>query len=118
MRELWKRLLPAALAVGVVTGCAGGSGVKEPPVREHWEVLRREERLPAVGSRWYPQRVEELIPRSDYGELVPFAGAVFYVTYPGALEEAAYPTTLYGLMTLDGAVVLDPVCTSIEQMSN
>ena len=117
MRELWKRLLPAALAVGVVTGCAGGSGVKEPPVREHWEVLRREERLPAVGSRWYPQRVEELIPRSDYGELVPFAGAVFYVTYPGALEEAAYPTTLYGLMTLDGAVVLDPVCTSIEQMS-
>ena len=52
MRELWKRLLPAALAVGVVTGCAGGSGVKEPPVREHWEVLRREERLPAVGSRW------------------------------------------------------------------
>ena len=127
--RLWR---PACLGLAalLLAGCAGpapaSSQGETPPaasngVEEHWSVLgEREERLPAVGSRWSEGPMEEVTPGPDYGELVPFIGAVCHLYYPGEDDTAfrdTYPTYLYGLMTADGQVVLDPVCTSCIQMS-
>lgn len=113
------------------SGSPDGSGDASAPqtpqfhVQADWSVLEEEEAqpLPAVGSRWYEGAAETLTPREDYGTLVPYAGALCYLTYPwmgeaGQEEPAdAYPSNLYGLMTLDGRVVLDPVCSSISRAS-
>lgn len=59
-------------------------------------------------TRRYAEFTDALIPADDYGPLIPFPGAV--VTRPsedgwGWMEDYS----LYGLMTLDGEVVVDPV---------
>ncbi|MBQ8027703.1 MAG: WG repeat-containing protein, partial [Clostridia bacterium] len=51
--------------------------------------------------RWYTDFTDTLIPRDDYGELVVFIG--------GYKEDMDYYGYRYGLMTLDGKVVIDPV---------
>ena len=61
--------------------------------------------------------MEELTPAPDYGALVPFAGAAYYLSgYDGSWADD-FPNYLYGLMTLDGCAVLDPVCDSISRLS-
>ena len=61
--------------------------------------------------------MEELTPAPDYGALVPFAGAAYYLGgYDGSWADD-FPNYLYGLMTLDGCAVLDPVCDSISRLS-
>lgn len=60
--------------------------------------------------RWYAEYTDTLIPRDDYGELFIFTGG--YVR-----GERGYTDTRYGLMTLDGKIVVDPVYTSYKLMS-
>ena len=58
---------------------------------------------PLIGSRWYDNYTDTLIPRDDYGRLIPYAGV--------RLSTSEFATTgcLYGLMTREGQVVVDPV---------
>ena len=59
-------------------------------------------------------------PSPDYGELVPYAGAGYYLVYPdgeGGTVQSPSLSTLYGLMTVDGCAVLDPVCTGVYASS-
>ena len=112
------------LCAGLLSGCAGPAGEAAPApgpnVEEHWSVLEETGRLPAVGSRWRAGPMEELTPGPNYGALIPFAGAGYYRVYPGGEDGAVQSpslSTLYGLMTLDGCVVLDPVCDFISRLS-
>lgn len=114
-----QRIFAGLLCAGLLSGCAGPAWAADPGpnVEEHWSVLEETGRLPAVGSRWRDGPMEELTPAPDYGALVPFAGAAYYLSgYDGALADD-FPNYLYGLMTLDGCAVLDPVCDSISRLS-
>ncbi len=137
-----KTVLPLALAAALLAGCAGpasgggqdisasgslpasGSTSSQPAqegkqiqVQVDWSVLEeREEELPAIFHRWYPDYTDTLIPRTDYGLLIPFAGAAAVVGSPQS-EEYNYTSNCYGLMTGEGQVVLDAVCSSIYRAS-
>ena len=116
---LSRSALPALACAALLAGCAAPAQPESnpgPSVEEHWEMLEETSRLPAVGERWYSRPVDEVLPNSDYGSLLPFAGAAYTLIYPGDVGDS-YPSYLYGLMTLEGAVVLDPVCASIRQAS-
>ena len=65
---------------------------------------------PEVGGRYYPDYTAELKPADDYGGLVPYAGL--------RLSDDWYVDTgcLYGLMTRDGRVVVDPVYSQVSVM--
>lgn len=126
MRSDWRAGIPVLLAAALLAGCsapAPGDRSSAPPdsgVAEHWSVLEEGDRLPAVGTRWREGPMEELIPSPDYGELVPCAGAGYYLVYPdgaGGTVQSPSLSALYGLMTVDGCAVLDPVCTSIDGAS-
>ena len=40
-----------------------------------WSKLEEREALPEpIGSRWYEDYTGELLPREDYGPLIPYAG--------------------------------------------
>ena len=110
-------ILAWALAAGLLAGCTAPAS-SQPP-EESKSILEEapvEEGLSPVGSRWYEEPVEEVIPSPDYGELVPYVGAVYYQMLPGENGEQVQdtaPSSLFGLMTLEGQVVLDPVCTGI-----
>lgn len=56
-----------------------------------------------VGKRWYEEYTDHLIACEDYGELIPFVGAV------GTKGEYFSDRFVYGLMTENGIVVTDPV---------
>lgn len=58
-------------------------------------------------TRRYEEFTDTLIPADDYGPLVPFPGAV--VTRPEEDGWGLEDYNLYGLMTLEGEVVVDPV---------
>ena len=79
--------------------------------------------LPDIGKyksadspRMFDKYVDNLIPRSDYGELMPYLGSV--VQYETAEVEDVYMSEMirgyYGLCTVDGVIVTDPVYDSIE----
>ena len=124
-----KRWAALALSCVLLAGCAkwdgsqtaAGTSASSPPsgpnVQVDWSVLTEETPLPAVGERWYTDYTPELIPSADYGPLLPFKGAVG-MTLAWWEEEPAYtsPSWFYGLMTLDGTLVMDPVCTSISRL--
>ena len=119
-----QQIFAGLLCAGLLSGCAGPAGEASPApgpnVEEHWSVLEETGRLPAVGSRWRDGPMEELTPGPNYGALIPFAGAGYYRVYPGGEDGAVQSpslSTLYGLMTLDGCVVLDPVCDFISRLS-
>ncbi len=112
-----------ALAGVLLVGCAPkeDSAPPLPPgpnVQTDWSVLKKEEALPAVGGRLYEQYTPELIPRNSYGPLLPFAGSQG-MTLAWWEEDPAYtsPTWFYGLMTQDGTLVMDAVCSSITRCS-
>lgn len=140
-----KSLLSLSLACLLLAGCAGpaspdGSGSSgsqsagtpgdtsqvAPPevqyqVQTDWSVLEGQasgDQLPAVQSRWYPEYTDRLIPDGGYGTLVPFAGARVY-TRTWWEEDGGYssPSLLYGLMTVEGKVVMDAVCSAIYRLS-
>ena len=87
-----QQIFAGLLCAGLLSGCAGPAGEAAPApgpnVEEHWSVLEETGRLPAVGSRWRDGPMEELTPAPDYGALVPFAGAAYYLSgYDGALAD-------------------------------
>ena len=138
-----RRILPALLlALGLLAGCSapggssaqsassqpqgaqsasspqtGGDNVK---VQTDWSVLEGDEELPpAVVNRWYDRYTDHLIPRDDYGTLLPFAGArVILQPLEGEIPDPDYiaSSSLYGLMTQEGTVVMDPVCTAVYRV--
>lgn len=65
--------------------------------------------LAAAGIR---ERVEQLRPSQEYGQLVPFEGAAGYFSW----QADNWPETLIGLMTTGGKVVMDPVCSEISRL--
>ena len=73
-------------------------------------------------GRWYPQTVTELIPRTDYGPLYSYVGAIVQSveqwTDPNGVEQtqlSPWTTPVYGLMTRDGKIVTDPVYQGVYQ---
>ena len=58
---------------------------------------------PLAGGRWYDDYMEDLIPRDNYGMLIPYAGQRVENEMFLAID------CVYGLMTRDGLVVTDPV---------
>lgn len=63
---------------------------------------------PLVGGRWYEEYTDHLITGEDYGTLIPYAGE----RHAQGME--VDDGCLYGLMTRDGRVVVDPVYTSVQ----
>ena len=61
-------------------------------------------------ERWYPETTLEVIPRGDYGELLPFIGG----QNRGEWGDTEY---YYGLCTKDGKIVCDPVFIDYETYS-
>ena len=68
------------------------------------------------GGRWYPEFTDSLIPREDYGPLVPYWGSLAYPVQrwedsTGETQEYWYDwgDAYYGLMTREGKIVVDPV---------
>ena len=92
-----------------------------PAVWADWSKLGQggSETFADIGGRFYPNHTKNLIPRDDYGTLIPFVGAQVYpfleYEYNGIIESHSdyLPTALYGLMTRDGRVVMDTRCTGI-----
>ena len=110
---LFLLLLWAALLAGCALN-SGPSASSGPNVQTDWSVLEDDPTpLPDIRSRWYPEYMDHLLPRDDYGPLAPFQGASSYYTW------AEYPwlTPLMGLITSNGKVVMDPVCGSIRALT-
>lgn len=63
---------------------------------------------PVVGTRRYEQYTDHLIVSDDYGRLIPYAGQRLADGWPASTG------CLYGLMTADGEVVVDPVYSNVE----
>lgn len=83
---------------------------KELVVYTDWSKLEpKEEALPPVGSQWYEETPQELLPNSEYGPLVPYAGIRLLDDWP------AESGCMYGLMTPDGTVVTAPVYSGVHQ---
>lgn len=62
--------------------------------------------LEPVGGRIYEDYTDHLIPAENYGQLIPYAGLRLHDDWPSATG------CMYGLMTRDGMVVVDPVYSS------
>lgn len=127
-----KRCLALLLSVLLLAGCApsgpeasSGPAASSAPaegkgasgVQVDWSRLEeRTGRLPDTdGGRWYPDCTDHLIPGPDYGPLVPYVGGQAYSfnrwEWEGEVQEyfSDWPTALYGLMTREGKIVVDPV---------
>lgn len=120
------RCLALLLSTLLLAGCApSGPAASSAPaegkgasgVQVDWSRLEeRTGRLPDTdGGRWYPDRTDRLIPGPDYGPLVPYVGGQAYSfnrwEWEGEVQEyfSDWPTALYGLMTREGKIVVDPV---------
>ena len=128
-----KKILLALLALALFLSACGGPAVEETPtptpeptptqtaeptptpeptpsgplVYTDWSKLKPYQPATAVYTRRYEGFTDTLIPASDYGLLVPFAGTPLTETWEGWSSDY----NLYGLMTLEGEVVADPVFT-------
>lgn len=94
-----------------------------PSVAVDWSKLEKEKRpiQPDLdGGRWYPDYTANLIPNSDYGELIPYVGAlvqnIYRWTDDQGLEhtQPGWTTSMYGLMTREGRLVTDAVYQSVD----
>ena len=127
-----KRLLPLALALALLAGCTPPAAQSPapvetpvtpstqapapsgPPVYTDYSQLtpyEKTERPVAKFTRRYEEFTDTLIPTDDYGPLIPFAGVSATRSEDdgwGWMEDY----DLYGLMTLDGEVIVDPVFSS------
>lgn len=129
-----KRCLALLLSVLLLAGCApsGPAEASAPAegkgasgVQVDWSRLEeRTGRLPDTdGGRWYPDRTDRLIPGPDYGPLVPYVGGQAYSfnrwEWEGEVQEyfSDWPTALYGLMTREGKIVVDPVYQNAQPYS-
>ena len=142
MRRSTALVLSLTLAAALLAGCARDPGAASsapppdqsgeeaqagPSVQADWSKLP-EKAAPVQadqdGGRWYPEYTDHLIPGENYGPLVPYVGACMYRfdqwTNDAGEEENWYdswPTPLYGLMTREGKIVVDPVYTGVYALS-
>jgi len=75
-----------------------------------------------TAGRWFAQPTDHLIPGEDYGELLPYVGERAYTVMRWEDEQGnqqvwtdTYPSFIYGLMTRDGRIVVDPVYQNVTQ---
>ncbi len=117
----------AALALAALLGgCSAPPAAETPPpsptpeatlspVWSDWSRLEPYEPLEAVYTRRYPAPADTLIPAGDYGPLIPFQGGRLSRGGEwGGWEDFYF---LYGLVTLKGEVVLDPVLTGYTELA-
>ena len=79
-----------------------------------WSKLQKPENPVEIGSRLHEGPLTELIPSDDYGILVPYVGDVVTSDAGGFFVSTEYR---YGLMTMDGCVVLDPVLSAVYSIT-
>ena len=110
-----KRLCLTALALALLlSGCKSAPAQESPaaeslsPVYADWSHLTPYEAPQEVYTRRYEDFNDTLTPRDDYGPLLPFQGASL-IRHEYGFDD---PYTLYGLATLEGEVIVDPVYTS------
>lgn len=80
-----------------------------PNVRTDWSRLTPYEPPALLYTRYHGDYTDHLLPRPDYGPLVPFAGQ----GYTSEWGETIYA---YGLATAEGKVVVDPVYTNVRDL--
>ena len=103
--------IPLVLAL-LLCGCSTVQNGEENTTENTTENTVQTSDMPEIPkeakvSRWYEEFTDTLIPRDDYGELVVFTGGyIFEIGEEFAQEQ------LFGLMTLDGKIVVDPVFNS------
>lgn len=110
MKKPWG-LLAALL---LLSGCAGGPEATSSdeteevaPVYTDWSKLTDYEAPQQRFTRRYTDFTDHLIPAEDYGPLLPYVGAINGDRYTNVEK--------YGLVTLQGEIVTDPVYTNIYQ---
>lgn len=110
-----KRLCLTALSLALLlSGCRSAPAQESPaaeslsPVYADWSQLTPYEAPQEVYTRRYEDYTDTLIPAGDYGPLLPFQGASL-IRHEYGFDD---PYTLYGLATLEGEVIVDPVYTS------
>lgn len=95
---------------------------KAPSVAVDWTKLEEKEppRPDLNGGRWYGAYTDHLIPREDYGDLLPYVGTlaqnVFRWTDDQGVEQVqpGWIVPMYGLMTREGKLVTDAVYQSAD----
>lgn len=113
-----KKLLAAGLSVCLLLcgGCTTKTVETPPPtpsviipedpaVKTDWSKLTPYEAEQPIYTRRYAEFTDTLIPAADYGPLVPYLG--------DRLGGDRYDGALYGLVTLTGVLVTDPVFTKV-----
>ncbi|SBW11437.1 exported hypothetical protein [uncultured Eubacteriales bacterium] len=80
----------------------------DPTVRTDWSQLTPYEPAKPLYTRRYAESTDTLIPADDYGPLIPYLGDV-----AGRLSGDGYSGGRYGLMTLKGEIVTDPVFSDV-----
>ena len=127
-----KRLLPLTLVLALTLSACAPTGAEPPAPNEtsnpptvtprpgpavytddsQLTPYEKPEQPVSKFTRRYADFTDALIPADDYGPLIPFPGATVTrsaeASWGGWMEDY----TLYGLMTLDGEVVVDPVFSS------
>lgn len=128
----WLFPLCVALLLGV-TACGPGAVSEESPppvsrpadtaaptpvpaggvsVHTDWSKLgEKAAPLPEIGGRWYEEYTDTLLPRDDYGMLIPYAGLRLLDDWPSANG------CLWGLMTADGVAVTEAVFSNVYRAS-
>lgn len=110
-----KRLCLTVLSLALLlSGCKSAPAQESPaaeslsPVYADWSHLTPYEAPKEVYTRRYEDFNDTLTPGDDYGPLLPFQGASL-IRHEYGFDD---PYTLYGLATLEGEVIVDPVFTS------
>lgn len=119
MKKLISLSVLLALMLSVFSACR--EKAPEPPKKV---LTPHIESLPDIGSytpdkapvRFYENYTDTVIPRDDYGTLIPYAGCA--VDYAPSDSDFSYGGNLtmlkYGLMTEDEKIVTDPVYSNIQ----
>ena len=126
------RFAALALALLLLAGCGSSSAGSSfssaapvPSVQVDWSKLEQDEPVRQANrdeGRWYAGAMTALIPSEEYGPLVPYVGSLAYSfhswTDQNGQEQTWYSSwgsPLYGLMTREGKMVVDPVYQSVAQ---
>lgn len=105
-----RRAVAAGVLALLLTGCAAAPAPSPAaeslsPVYTDWSALTPYTPAEERRTRRYAAVTDTLIPADDYGPLIPFHGETLGRSLGGWAD--SYP--LYGLVTLTGEVVTDPV---------
>lgn len=96
---------------------AAPSHPSDPSVQTDWSQLTPYEPFEQVGARLMDGPMDELVPSDDYGLLVPYGGDSVSYQYDWDESGASFQLYQYGLSTLDGTMVTDPVYDGVYQFS-